>query len=93
MRGLLSHFPRGADQPANDRRATTPPVQSPTSSSLKAISSAGAGVRGAGAGASGRRAKREVGRVGAGGDDSEGWSGERGSSDAALDAELEIVYN
>ena len=50
---------------------------------------AGARGRGVWVGASVCRATKEVGRVGAGGDDSEGWSGERGSSDAALDAELE----
>ena len=87
--GLLGHFPRGADPPANDQHATTPPVRSPTSSSLRAISTAGAGGRSAWAGASGRRATREIGGAGAGGDDSEGWSGESGSSDATSDAELE----
>ena len=46
-RGLLGHFPRGADPPAIDRRATTPPVQSLTSSSLRAILAAGAGGRSA----------------------------------------------
>ena len=88
-RGLLGHFPRGADPPANDRRATTPPVRSLTSSSLRAISAAGAGGRGAWARASGRRDTREVGRGGAGGDDSEVWSGESGSSNATSDAESE----
>ena len=45
-RGLLIHIPRGADPPANDRRATTPPpVRSPKSLSLRAISAAGAGGR------------------------------------------------
>ena len=88
-RGLLGHFPRGADPPANDRRATTSPVQSPTSSSLRAISAAEAGGRGAWARESGRRATREVGIEGAEGDDSEGWSRESGSSDATSDAELE----
>ena len=74
-RGLLDHFPRGADPPANDRRATTPPVRSPTSLSLRAILATGDGGRGAWARASGRRATREVGRGGSGGDNSEGWSG------------------
>ena len=37
MRGLLGHFPRGADPPANNQRATTPPVRLPTSLSLRAI--------------------------------------------------------
>ena len=88
-RGLLGHFPRGADLPANNQRATTPPVRLPTSLSLRAILEAGAGGRGAWVGASGRRATREVGRGGAGGDDSEGWSGESGSSDRKSDMESE----
>ena len=89
MRGLLGHFPRGADPPANDRRLTTPPVRSPKYLSLWAILAAGAGDRSAWGGASGRRFTREVGRGGAGGDNSEGWSGERGSSDETSDAESE----
>ena len=88
-RGLLGHCPGGADLPATDRRAKTPPVRSPTSSSLRAISAAGAGGKGAWERASGRRATREVGRGGAEGDDSEGWSGGGGSSDVTLDAESE----
>ena len=91
MRGLLGHFPRGADPPANDQRATTLPVGSPTSSSLRAISAARAGGRSAWARASGRKATREVGRGGAGGDDSEGWSGEIRSSNVISDAESEEV--
>ena len=71
-RGLLGHFPRGADPSANDRRATTPPVRSPTSSSLWTISVAGAGGRSAWAGARSCRATREVEGGGAGGDDSKG---------------------
>ena len=89
MRGLLGQFPRGTDLPANDRCATTPPVRSPKSLSLRAISAAGAGGRSAWAGASGRRATREVGEGGAGGDNSEGRSGESGGSNATLDAESE----
>ena len=85
--GLLGHFPRGVDPPANDRRATTPPVRSPTSFSLRAISETGAGCKGTWTGASGRRATREVGRGGAGGDDSEGWSGESRSSDDISDTD------
>ena len=88
-RGLLGHFTRGVDPPANDRHATTLPVRSPTSSSLRGISEAGAGGRGAWARASGRRATREMGRGGAGEDESEGWSGESGSSNATSDAESE----
>ena len=87
--GLLGHFPRGADLPANNQRTTTPPVRLPTSSSLREILAAGDGGWGAWEGASGRRATREVGRGGAEGDDSEGWSGESGSSDTTSDAESE----
>ena len=86
-RGLLGHFPWGADPPTNDRRATTLPVRSPESVSLRAILASRDGGRSAWAGASGRRAMREVGRGGAGGDDSKGWSGEIGSSDATSDAD------
>ena len=88
-RGLLGHFPRGTDPPANDQRATTPPVRLRTSLSLREISAAGAGGRSAWAGASGRRATREAEGGGAGGDDSEGWSRESGSSDATFDTESE----
>ena len=45
MRGLLGIFPRGADPRATNPRTTTLPVQSPTSSSLRAISVARAGGR------------------------------------------------
>ena len=65
-RGLLGNFPQGSDPPANDRCATTPPVQSPTSLSLRAISVAGAGGRGARGGVSGRKGTREEGRRSAG---------------------------
>ena len=65
-RGLLGHLPRSMDPPANYRRATTPPVRFLTSSSLQAISAAGAGGRNAWVGASGRRATREVGGGGVG---------------------------
>ena len=41
-RGLLGIFPRGADPPATNQRATTLPVLSPTSLSLRAILAAGA---------------------------------------------------
>ena len=81
-RGLLEHFPHGADPPANDPHATTPPVRLPTFSSLWAISAAGAGGRSAWGGASGRGATREVGGGGAGEAESEVWSGESGESDA-----------
>ena len=86
-RGLLVHLPRGVDLPANDQRATTPLVRSPTSLSLRAISAAGSGGKSAWGGASGRRAPREVGRGGEGGEaESEGWSG---GSYATSDAETE----
>ena len=85
--GLLGHFPWGADPPSNDRRATTPPVRSPTSSSLRAILAARAGGRSAWGGASGRRGPRAVGRGGEGGEAKiEGWSG---GSDTTSDAETE----
>ena len=45
VQGLLGHFPQVADPPANDPRATTPPVQLPTSSSLRAILAAVDGGR------------------------------------------------
>ena len=64
---LLGIFPRGADLPDNDPSATTPPVRSPTSSSLRAISSTGAGGRSARGGTSGRSGLREEGRSGEGG--------------------------
>ena len=90
-RGLLGHFPRGADTPANNQRVTTLPFRSPTSSSLRAILAAGDGGMGAWARARGRRAMVEVERGGAGGDDSKVWSGESRRSDATSDAESEEV--
>ena len=88
-RGLLGHFPQGADPPANDRRATTLPVRFPKSLSLRAILAAGAGDRSAwgggerpqgpeGGGERGRRGGRKRGME----------QGERGS-DAKSDAETE----
>ena len=58
-RGMLGHFPRGADPPATDQHASLPPVQYPTSLSLRAISVAGAGGRGVRGGASGCRIPRD----------------------------------
>ena len=84
-------FSKGHGPPANDRRATTPPVRSPTSLSLRAISAAGAGGRDAWARASGRRATREVVKGGAGGDNSEVWIRKSWSSDTTSDAESEEV--
>ena len=49
-RGLLGHFLRGADPPATDQCVSPTPVRLPTSSSLQAISAAGAGGRGVGQG-------------------------------------------
>ena len=46
-RGILGHFPRGTDPPANNRRATNLPFRSPTSSSLRAILAAEARGRSA----------------------------------------------
>ena len=63
-RGLLGHFPCGADPPANDRRATTPPVRLPKSSSLWAILAAGTGGRSTWGG--GRAAAGPRGRWGEG---------------------------
>ena len=83
----MGNFPRGADPLANNPRTNTPPVQAPTSLSLREILAAGARGRSARGGASGRRGPREVMRSGEGGEsESEGW---RGGSDDALDAETE----
>ena len=85
--GLLGLFPRGEDPPANNPCATTPPVRSPTSSSLRATLAARAEGRSLRGGASGRRGPREEGRGGTGeGAESKGWSG---GSDEKLDAETE----
>ena len=58
-RGLLEHFPRGADPPTTDQRASPPPIQSLTSLSLRAILAARAGGRGAQGGVSGHRIPRD----------------------------------
>ena len=87
-RGLLGHFSRDADPPANDRRAPTPPVRSLTSSSLRAISAAGDGGRSVWGGGE-RPHGHEGGGGGDGGDGSVGWSGESGGSNTTLDAESE----
>ena len=60
-RGLLGIFQRGAGPPATDLNTTTPPVQLPTSSSLRAILADGAVGRCARAGTSGRKGPREEG--------------------------------
>ena len=54
-RGLLGHFPQGADPPAANQRVSLLPVRLPTSLSLQAILMAGAGGGGASGGAIGRR--------------------------------------
>ena len=64
-RGILVIFPQGADPPVTNQRATTPPVRSLTSLSLRVILAAGAGGRGARGGASGRKGPREEGGISA----------------------------
>ena len=78
-RGLLIHIPRGADPPANDRRATTPPrtiakIFVPTGN----IGGRSRGQEHVEGGASVRRARREMGGRGAGEAKSEVGSGESG---------------
>ena len=60
-RGLIGIFLRGADLPATNQRAKTPPVQFRTYLSLRAILAAGAGGRGAWGGAIGCKDLREEG--------------------------------
>ena len=60
-RGLLGIFPLGADPPATDQRATTPPIRLQSSLSLRAILAAGARGRGAQGGVSGHRIPRDGG--------------------------------
>ena len=60
-RGLLGIFPCGTDPPTTNQRDITPPVRSPTSSSLRAILAAGTRGRGAQGGVSGRRSPRDSG--------------------------------
>ena len=87
MHSLLGFFPRGADPPANDAHATTPPVRLPKSSTLRAILAARDGGGSTRGGASGSKGPREEGRSGKGGEaKSEQWSGRR---DDASDAETE----
>ena len=76
-------FPRGADPPATDSHATTPPVRLPTPSSLRLISAAGAGGRIARGGASGRKGPREEGKgeTGEGGRNGDAWGRPRGVKD------------
>ena len=60
-RGLLRIFPQGADPPATNQSATTPPIKLPTSLSLRGILAAGAGGWGVRGGASVRKGTREEG--------------------------------
>ena len=65
-RGLLGHFPHGADPPATDQRASPSPVKLPTYLSLRAIPSAkerGGVARG---GVGGCRSLRDIGGGGRG---------------------------
>ena len=66
-RGLLGIFLRGTDPPATYQRATTLPIQSPTSSSLWSLLAAVAGERGARGKTSGRKSPRD-GRGGSAGE-------------------------
>ena len=67
-RGLLGIFPRGTDLLANNPRATTLPVRSPTYLFLRVISLAGEGGRSVRGGASGRRGPQAEGRNDNGGE-------------------------
>ena len=63
-RGLLTHFPCSTDPPTSDQHVSPAPAQSPTSSSLRAISTAGAGEGGVRDGAGGCRVPRDGGGKG-----------------------------
>ena len=79
---LLEHFPRGADPPAINQRASPLPVRFPTSLSLWEISLDRDGSRGAQGGASGCRSPRDGGS-GAGGrnkDNREDMNSEAGAA-------------
>ena len=65
-RGFLGHLLHGADPHSTNQHASPPPVRSPTSSSLRSISAAGAGGRGARGGASDCRSPRDGGGEGRG---------------------------
>ena len=60
-RGLLGNFPYGADPPYTDQRASPLPVQSTTSSSLRAILAAKAGGGGVRGRAGGRKSPMDGG--------------------------------
>ena len=66
VRGLLGQFPHDADPPAFYQCASPPPVQFPTSSSLRVISAARAGGGGARGGAGRRKSLRGSGGGGRG---------------------------
>ena len=78
-KGLLGHFPHGADPPTTYQSASPPPVQLPISFSLRAISAAGDGGKGAQGGASGSRSPRdgEGGGGGSGGKEQEQRRGDK----------------
>ena len=62
----LGNFPRGADPPTSNQRASLPPVRSPTSLSLQTILAAGAGGGGVRGGAGRRKIPRDSGGGGKG---------------------------
>ena len=80
-------FPRGADPPANDPRATTLTGRSSTSSFLRLILAAGAGGRSARGGASGRKGPQEEGRggTGEGGQNGNAWGSLHGVTETGRD--------
>ena len=63
-RGLLGHFPYGADLPAIEQHDSTPPVRLPTYFSFRAILAAGERGRGAWGSKCGRRSLRDGGAGG-----------------------------
>ena len=67
-RGLLEHFPRGADPPAVNQHASPLPVLSLTSSSLRKIWAARAGGGGARGGTGGCKSPRDGGGESRGGE-------------------------
>ena len=60
-RVILGHFPRGADPPSADQRASPPTVQSPKYSTSQRISADEAGGGSARGGAGGRRSPQDGG--------------------------------
>ena len=82
-REILGHFLRGADPPAINQHASTPPVRLPTYPSLRAILAAGARGRGVWGGASGRKVPRD------GGGSIAGEGGRNGNGTGRTRGELE----